>query len=250
MNFNKGDEASFFKILLSDSADYLGLAPAFAKKYLEIGNRKKKTIINLKTESDVKWSVKYVKIEDRYYFMDGWLKFVKDNHLQMGDFLVFWLFSPSPNLMFQVFFFAPSGCLKHPISSSGVGDDDWMKPFVKEENSDDDDEELLGNVKKFVRVLRISYLHRMPLSNAILNTTGIDVYAYVWLRNDDGKLWKVEVAKHGQKGRPLLARGWSDFRKGNKMKIQDICEISHVKYNLLHVHVIKKQKRGRPSTRK
>ncbi|KAI3699634.1 hypothetical protein L2E82_44058 [Cichorium intybus] len=220
---------------------------AFAKKYLGKANNKKQTLL-VKTKSDVKWSVKYVKIDDKYYFMDGWLKFMNDNRLQMGDFLVFWLRSPSPNLLFQVFFFAPSGCLKHPISSSGAGD--VIKPFVNEENSNDEDDDLLGTVQKLLRrVLRTSYLNRMPLSNGFCNTTGIGVDGSVWLRNDDGKMWKVEVTKYGQKSPLLLARGWSDFRKDNKMKLQDIFEISHVKSNLLHIHVIKKSRKGEPSTR-
>ncbi|GKB34933.1 DNA-binding pseudobarrel domain-containing protein [Tanacetum coccineum] len=50
MNFNKGDGASFFKILLRDSEDYFPLPTAFANKYLEKWNNKKQTII-LKTKS-------------------------------------------------------------------------------------------------------------------------------------------------------------------------------------------------------
>ncbi|KAI3503140.1 hypothetical protein L1887_31576 [Cichorium endivia] len=173
MNFNEEDEASFFKILLSDSVDYLPLPTAFAKKYLGKANNKKQTLF-VETKPAVKWSVKYVKIEDKYYFMDGWLNFMKDNCLQKGDLLVFWLRSP-PNFMFQVFFFAPNGCLKHPISSSGACD--GMKLVVKEGESNDDDEsdDFLGNVQNCSRrVLRISCLYRMPLTNAFWNTAGID----------------------------------------------------------------------------
>ncbi|KAL4564609.1 hypothetical protein LXL04_028675 [Taraxacum kok-saghyz] len=119
MNFNNGDhKAPFFKILLNDSVDYLPVPTTFAKEFLEKGNNRKHTLV-LKPKSAVKWRVKYLKNEDRYYFMDGWLNFIKDNRLQVGDFLVFWLLSASPKSTFQVFCYAPNGCLKHPVGSSG-----------------------------------------------------------------------------------------------------------------------------------
>ena len=166
------------------------LPAAFGKKYLEKCNSKKQRL-RLKTsnQSGVKWSVKYSKINGRYYLRDGWLKFMKDNHLQMGDFLVFWR---RTKLTFNVFVYAPNGCLKQPTSSSSGSDDqptssssgsddhtavgsgdDGKKVFVKEESSDDDDG-LLENVEKFTRrAVKQSYKNMMVINLDILILTNM-----------------------------------------------------------------------------
>lgn len=53
-----------------------------------------------------------VKQEDScYFFKKGWRKFVKDQHLEAGDFLVFWFLGDST---FQVVVYDKSGCEKDP----------------------------------------------------------------------------------------------------------------------------------------
>ncbi|KAI3813333.1 hypothetical protein L1987_18053 [Smallanthus sonchifolius] len=130
------------------------LPPAFGKKYMENRYIKKQTVV-LKINSGVKWST--LKIKDKYYFMDGWLKFMKDNRLQMGVFLVFWLLSRSPNPIFQVFIYGLNGCLENPTSSDVAGASNGNVALVKEETSDDDSME---NVQqKMTRVITKSSYH-------------------------------------------------------------------------------------------
>ncbi|KAL7609706.1 putative B3 domain-containing protein Os03g0621600 [Lactuca sativa] len=280
MNFSNGDKASFFKILLNDSVDYLTLPTAFAKKFLENSNNKKQTLV-LKPKSAVKWIVKYSKNEDKHYFKDGWLKFVNDNLLQVGDFLVFWLLSASPNSSFQVFFYEPNGCLKHPVSSSGSfrsilptadrrlllvdkvtaevmrgGAGDGMIRCVKEETSnnhdegDDDDDDSLQKVHKSIRkVLRKSYLHQLPMTMTFWKASRLNRYDSVRLRTNEGKIWKVGVSKYGKINFPNLTSGWYDFWKSNDIKKSNTLQFTHVKGNLLHVHVIKRHK-GRTINKK
>ncbi|PWA94169.1 hypothetical protein CTI12_AA063580 [Artemisia annua] len=249
MKYKNGNEDSFFKIILKDSAVDLSLPAAFGKKYLEKCNSKKQRL-RLKTsnQSGVKWSVKYLKINGRYYLRDGWLKFMKDNHLQMGDFLVFWR---RTKLTFHVFVYAPDGCLKQPTSSSsGSGSDDHRaagsgdvgkKVFVKEESSDDDG--LLENVEKFTRrVIKPSFKGVMPIRQDFVEATGIDGYDSLVLKNDEGKTWEVKLTKHGRAWPQFyLTTGWSSFRKQNKINFGNTCDFIHVNSNLLHVRVIKKK---------
>ncbi|KAM0057929.1 putative transcription factor B3-Domain family [Helianthus debilis subsp. tardiflorus] len=168
MSFNnRGGGASFFKILLRDSIDRLPLPPAYARKYLETSsssssNMKKQMVVVLKIKSGVKWSVRYSKIRDKYYFMDGWLKFMKDNRLQMGVFLVFWRLSPS---VFEVSVYGPNGCLKQPTVSHVSN---RKTPFVNEEDVYDDDSSENVQQKKMISVVKRSYLHKMSSRDGTL----------------------------------------------------------------------------------
>ncbi|KAI3699635.1 hypothetical protein L2E82_44059 [Cichorium intybus] len=258
MNFNNRAGVSFLKKLPSDSVDYLPLPSAFAEKYLEKGNNKKQTLV-LEPKSAVKWSVKYFKIEDKYYFMDGWIKFIKDNRLQVGDFLVFRLLAASPKSIFQVIFYAPNGCLKHPVTSTGnfslnrkdsrplvVYEGTGKKRIGKEETSGDDDD----SNKLLTKVLRKSSLHRLPMNKGFWKANGLHQYEYMRLRTDkEGKIWKVEVRKYGRMKYLFLTRGWNDFWNDKKLEIGNILRFSHVKDNLFHVHVIKRQKGKKTSRR-
>ncbi|MFS8033405.1 putative transcription factor B3-Domain family [Helianthus anomalus] len=238
MSFNnRGGGASFFKILLRDSVDRLPLPPAYARKYLETSssNMKKQMVVVLKIKSGVKWSVTYSKIRDKYYFMDGWLKFMKDNRLQMGVFLVFWRLSPS---VFQVSVYGPNGCLKQPTVSHVSN---RKTPFVNEDVYDDDDDSS-ENVqqKKMISVVKSSYLHKMPLKKHFVEAIGIKGYSSLQLRNDEGKIWnvKLNLFKYGLNRFMQISTGWHDFRKHNKIETGNTCEFYHVKSNLLHVRVL------------
>ncbi|KAJ9563702.1 hypothetical protein OSB04_008862 [Centaurea solstitialis] len=262
MNSNNGNGVSFFKILLKDDVDYLPLPPNFAKKHLK--NKNQLTLV-LKTKSSVKWKVKCVEIEDRYYFMDGWLKFAKDNGLKKGDFVVFWLNSPS---IFQVFLYAPNGCLKtsgggkkrkileKPSVKKETSDDDsmedvkqsrggkklkiWKKPSVKKEMSDDDSME---DVKRPLRRnMTKTAIHSLSITKSFMKDVGIYEYCSLRLKNDHGYVWKVKVMKYRAEKMPYLTKGWSDFRKDNKIQTGDWCEFHHVRANLLLVRIFKKGK--------
>ena len=156
------------------------LPSVFAKKHLENGNSATQPIV-LETISGDKWEVKYTKIKDEYYFVDGWFDFVKQNRLEKHDFVVFWLMSPPPNVMFQVFFYALNQCLKEPLTGSNndirpvapvdvdhrsddSGARDGNKPcVVKETNANGS----LTNRMLFERNVSKSYLSFMVRNNLI-----------------------------------------------------------------------------------
>ncbi|KAJ9564415.1 hypothetical protein OSB04_000381 [Centaurea solstitialis] len=234
MNNENGNGVSFFKTSFKESVDYLALPPRFARKHLQNGNNNNKTqSVVLKIKSVGKWRVKYLKIEDKYYFMDGWLNFMKENHVQNDDVLVFWLLSSSPLLIFGVFIYASNGCLKHPLKfSGGEKGISQKKRFVNEEISDDK--------KSLKRVVKEYFIHRIPMNKTFVRAAGADHLRSAKLMNDEGKFWNVTVQKYGGPETPYITTGWFNFRKDNKLKIGDVCEFSHVKANLFHVRIIKK----------
>nr|XP_043638674.1 putative B3 domain-containing protein REM15 [Erigeron canadensis] len=226
-------EASFFKIILRDSDDFIPLSSTFTKKYMEKSNETQ-TIVLRTNSSTAEWNVKYLKIDDKYYFMDGWLKFMKDNGLQMGDLLVFWLVSHSPTV-FNIFFYAPNSCLKNPSSCSS-GNIDPAMPKVGLG---------LGGEEKETSIEEVPAYDVSPLTNVFEKATGIGCYDTLLLKNKEGKKWKVEIKKYKKKNQMLyITKGWAKFMKDNKVEIGDRCEFKHVEGKLIRVHVFKK--RGRP----
>ncbi|KAJ0692476.1 putative transcription factor B3-Domain family [Helianthus annuus] len=214
------------------------LPSAFAKKYLEKGDNKKQTIV-LKTQSGAEWRVRYIRIEDRYYFKGGWLKFMNQNRLQFGDFLVFWLRSFDPKPVFEVIIYSPNGCLKNTTSS-----DDTCLDHKKKPSGDSDSLENVEGSVKLSRVVRKCYRYRMPLTRCFVKAAGIDDYGPLRLENSDGKMWDANLEMSGQDQSLFIGTGWLDFVKDNNVEVGDKCVITHVQDNLFHVHVSKK--RGRP----
>ncbi|KAI3503137.1 hypothetical protein L1887_31573 [Cichorium endivia] len=223
MKFDDGDEASFFKILRYDSRDYLQLPSVFAIKYLEKGNNKKQKFY-LKTKfAGKKWSVRYEKIKDEYYFKDGWLKFMKDNRLQTGDFLVFSLLSPPQNSIFQVIFYAPNGCFKQPINSS-------VK--VKEQRTRN---KALESAKSFISdnpfysvTIKVSYLREWGLyvPKAFLRRYLLsdgEKFVNCVLEVSNGGKWGPIKCRDCETCGKLFGGNWKKFRDENHLDVGDVC---------------------------
>ncbi|CAI9276852.1 unnamed protein product [Lactuca saligna] len=223
MNFKYADEASFYKILSSDSEDNLTLPPAFAEKYLEKDNNKRGTVV-LKTKSAVEWSVKYFKIKDEYYFMDGWVKFMKDNRLQMGDLLVFSLLSPPPNSIFQVVFYAPNGCVKHQICSSDVPykEQRSKKGSLESAKSFKSDKPFYSVTMKLSYLgewglyVPIRFLKRYLLSNDEMSVNCV-------LEVSDGRKWGPIKCRDYKTCGKLYGPNWKKFREDNQLGVGDVC---------------------------
>lgn len=106
-NLKQEDSPSFFKFLADDSVDCLPICPAFVKKFLE--RKYPKNPIIIETESEESWTLEIARIGGKHCFVNGWFQFMKDNLLERGDFLVFWLIAEST---FQVTMYGPSCCEK------------------------------------------------------------------------------------------------------------------------------------------
>nr|XP_043638678.1 B3 domain-containing protein REM5-like [Erigeron canadensis] len=268
MNLKK---ASFFKIIMRDSDDFISLSPVFTKKYMEESNETQ-TIVLKTNSSTAEWKVKYLKIDGKYYFMDGWLKFMKDNGVQMGDFLVFWLVSRSPTV-FEVFPYAPNTCLKNQSSCSGninpgtpkvghgLGGPSASADADSDACDDDDDDDketsmeevpaydvsVNKNINKSMsKIVMKTYTNCIPLTKEFENATGIGCYDTLLLKNKEGSKWKVDIRRYINNNQKTLriSKGWAKFVKDNKVEVGDKCEFKHLKGKLVRVHVFKKNERS------
>ncbi|PQQ12231.1 putative B3 domain-containing protein [Prunus yedoensis var. nudiflora] len=79
------NKQSFFKILLGDFSQRLRIPPKFVKNF----NVRPLHKCALSGPSGIRWTVELEERENGLFFQDGWQGFVKDHHLEDGDFLVF-----------------------------------------------------------------------------------------------------------------------------------------------------------------
>ncbi|KAI9104361.1 hypothetical protein K1719_022933 [Acacia pycnantha] len=78
-------KTSFFKVLINDFSTRLQIPPSFIKEFGKDGVPKRTT---LETYNCKYWEVGVEKLGNKFYFNNGWDKFVQDNSLENGDFLV------------------------------------------------------------------------------------------------------------------------------------------------------------------
>ncbi|CAH9084219.1 unnamed protein product [Cuscuta europaea] len=86
---------AFFKVLTHDFATHLRLPPLFIYKFRK--QLPKSPVLTVGTEEE--WRVKMEEVAEAQCFTKGWSKFVKDLHLDLHNFLVFWFESPSKFLV-------------------------------------------------------------------------------------------------------------------------------------------------------
>ncbi|KAL6179081.1 hypothetical protein ACLB2K_050597 [Fragaria x ananassa] len=84
---NKGRKPSFFKVLIGDFSKRLLIPPEFTKNLVWNGIFSHKCA--LRGPSGLLCAVEVESTENGMFFQNGWKCFVKDHHLELGDFLIF-----------------------------------------------------------------------------------------------------------------------------------------------------------------
>ncbi|XP_034689675.1 B3 domain-containing protein Os01g0723500-like [Vitis riparia] len=230
---------SFFKVLIGDFTSKLRIPPAFMKKF------RRMTFNNavLKTITGESWMVSVKQEDSCYFFKKGWKKFVKDQHLEAGDFLVFWFLGDST---FQVVVYDKSGCEKDPnlgakgkrIGLHGEKNNPCMGRYdanhvmpatsvaVKMESKDQGADKVAasGRTKhpQFVKVLKKYHDYVMLVPRAFAEETGMRWNKSTLVRDPEGRVWPVKVCLRS-KGKIEMSSGWSDFVKANKLGKGDTC---------------------------
>ncbi|XP_054781827.1 B3 domain-containing protein Os01g0723500-like [Prosopis cineraria] len=92
---------SFFKVLIRDFSTRLKIPPAFMKEFGKDMSKKTSTLIE--TYNGRSWEVEVEKLGNKFYFNSGWHKFVEDNNLETGDFLVFKYFADYSKFKVKIF---------------------------------------------------------------------------------------------------------------------------------------------------
>ncbi|XP_021907673.1 putative B3 domain-containing protein Os03g0621600 isoform X2 [Carica papaya] len=80
-----GKKPSFFKVLIGDFSTQLQIPPAFVKYVNSVVPQN----FQLCNPDGICFPVVVERVEGNLYFKNGWRKFVQDNSLELGDFLVF-----------------------------------------------------------------------------------------------------------------------------------------------------------------
>lgn len=107
------------------------------------------------------WPVEVVQTEDGFYFQGGWSKFVFDNSLQIGEFLVF---KYNGHHVFEVLVLGINGCVKEVIvlegKEGGRGQVDDGEEMVRETSRNSDNENLSAD--QFISSKSSSVLSTTP----------------------------------------------------------------------------------------
>ncbi|XP_054781826.1 B3 domain-containing protein LOC_Os12g40080-like [Prosopis cineraria] len=138
---------SFFKVLMKDFSTRLKIPPAFMK---EFGKHLAKKA-TLETDYDKSWEVGVEKLGNKFYLNNGWSKFVEDNNLETGDFLVLKYFAHYS--LFKVKIYGKTCCEKK-LNVVGKGKDqinEQGRRKRKRNEEEDDNNNVKRNETEFVR---------------------------------------------------------------------------------------------------
>ncbi|KAJ8572309.1 hypothetical protein K7X08_008820 [Anisodus acutangulus] len=126
----KNMEKGFFKIFLpKNSSKRLKIPTTF----VDNKNGKLPRKVSLRDRFGNMWPIRVAKTERDFYFEYGWEKFIEDNTLEFGDFLVF---DYEGNGLFDFKLFGITGCEKKGAGGSN-NDEDYM---VEEEETEVEEE--------------------------------------------------------------------------------------------------------------
>ncbi|KAL6993682.1 hypothetical protein U1Q18_011794 [Sarracenia purpurea var. burkii] len=248
---------SFFKVLIGDFATKLRIPPAFLASF----EGEFPATATIKTNNGESWPVKIEQIEKNHFFAHrGWQNVVKDCQLDVGDFLVFRLI---PDWVFEITIYAPSGCEKE--QKPAIKTESSVAPTISEQNkenpstatttrslSKDTPARAYSNNRSsrevdehpcFLVVFKEYNRYYMTVPKAFAIETGIlSKKGGVVLRNDEGKVWGVDMCVRSN-GRIDMGAGWTVFRAENKISNGDTClfEFIPTAGNLVHVEVRKRK---------
>ncbi|XP_054781843.1 putative B3 domain-containing protein Os03g0621600 [Prosopis cineraria] len=141
----KRKNATFFKVLIQDFSTFLQIPPAFNKV---IGKDVPKKAM-LETYYGKSEEVEVEKRENRVFFCKGWSKFVEDNKLENGDFLVFKYMSDYSK--FKVKIYGKTCCEKecyNDVAGDQTNNNKRKRDEEEEDNVNEDDGETSKAAKR------------------------------------------------------------------------------------------------------
>ncbi|KAK9285272.1 hypothetical protein L1049_024462 [Liquidambar formosana] len=198
---------SFFKVLMGNFTEKLRIPPAFVKNFE--GMLSNKSI--LKTDTRRSCVVNVEQNGRDCFFTNGWRKFVRNHHLEIGDFLVFWLVGDST---FEVVTYGRSGCPKNVNSAierqSNLSAQSRGNPFMDgklatslpgkmEIVSEGGGVEPAGFAEPkhpyFVAIMKKHNKSRIAIPKKFGTETGMASKTNAVLKDPKGKQWRVKVCE-------------------------------------------------------
>ncbi|KAG7592893.1 DNA-binding pseudobarrel domain superfamily [Arabidopsis thaliana x Arabidopsis arenosa] len=213
----------FFKPLLPDFRTHLNIPVTFFKKHVE-GKNDQNKIAKLRSDASEKtWLVKM----DGLNLTDGWEDFAFAHDLRPGDIVVF---RHEGEMMFHVTALGPSCCeIQYYTSSHNINDDDRndqtniasrnssrvKKNPRKKVESSSDHSRFVAKVSAWG--LRNDRLY-IPLSFARLNGLNKVNSKKIYLYNEAGRSWRLDL-KHDKSGmHTYIQSGWRSFCAANGIR--------------------------------
>ncbi|XP_027125313.1 putative B3 domain-containing protein Os03g0621600 [Coffea arabica] len=246
------DESPMFFKVYTDQlcSSQLKIPPEFVKKF----NGDVPQTFTLEGPQGRSWQIVAGKVDEYFYFQEGWQNFVEDNSLENDDFLTF---SYGGCSRFYVEIFGKHGCRKEGAFTI------WNDAMHRNENAV---EQLHGKLNNTTQPMGRSLRSRTRGSCSEIGLAGkvqdnmrhhsgpfrvqlTKTYTnrYVKFPRDFGNVkkhwkkgkgallrvqareWKVSIAKSGRYFH--LCTGWSSFVKENSLKIGDECNFEVIDNN-------------------
>ncbi|KAL7224042.1 hypothetical protein ACSBR1_025487 [Camellia fascicularis] len=234
---------SFFKVLIGDFSNQLRIPPAFKKHF---GGSVPQNCIIWSCADERSWNVNIRKVDDdRLLFQQGWAAFVRDNSLEMGDFL---LFRYEGDSQFHVDMYGKNCCQKLATTDPANQTDELQEKMQKKSSAArqrvirrsswsivaaeakgrgralEAAEKFMStsNYPSFIRVMRPANLHNRYLNIAMsfVNTHIKKSKTTLKFQISD-KLWPVNLTSNQR--RALLCGGFPAFAKEQSLQVGDVC---------------------------
>lgn len=224
----------------SDIQSSLSLPSEFATSHLIT---QPASNIILRVSDGTTWSVEFTYTKRKAQFQRGWLTFVKDNNLEVGDVCVFVLIKDSKLLLRVVFFRseATNWFLSHGkngfLTKKDGGSSSSSQRFLKRTAH-----EVIGRMKTLTATEKANAFksdkpsfrialqpssvryHNMSLPNEFAKRYLMKLPAgMAILRVMDGRIWSVKFKYDHANSRARLLSGWSPFVRDNNLKVGDVC---------------------------
>ncbi|XP_062014978.1 B3 domain-containing protein REM13-like [Rosa rugosa] len=238
----------------SDIQSSLALPLKFAKRHLI---KQPDSNITLQVLDGSTWSVEFkYSEEEEARFQHGWLTFVKDNNLELGDVCVFVLIKDI-KLLLRVVFFRTSEAINwflyggnsFPTKRDGGSSSSSQRllnrtphealGMMKQLTATEKANAFKSDKPSFEIVMQPSsiHYHMMSLPNEFSKRYLMKLPAgLAILRVSDGRTWPVNFKFDHANSRARLLKGWSPFVRDNNLKVGDVSAyLTHCLLFSLHV---------------
>ncbi|KDP44974.1 hypothetical protein JCGZ_01474 [Jatropha curcas] len=205
----------------------LAVPSTFAKKYF----KQERGVATLSTSDGKNWSAEYCNLAwngiPLARLCNGWRKFVKENHLEVGDVCAFELINRD-NIELKV---TVTRHVEEGNKEQSVGENSTSRENTQESPASDSPitveaiTEFSSPYPFFKLVISASVLGRSNAHvphNFVSKIQQKAVEAKLQVENN---LWHVNlnIYRHYNANRGLFCGGWRQFARGNSLKVGDIC---------------------------
>ncbi|ONK64860.1 uncharacterized protein A4U43_C07F30730 [Asparagus officinalis] len=257
---------SFFKVMLADFRTKLRIPPCF-KRHLGDSIVQRSVLRN---SMGRKWEIKVGIVDDQVLLQDGWGRFISDNSINSGDFLVFFY---DGDMGFDVKIYGATCCEKREGSEvkieaeseeGSIDKSSTMKASRKKERESRRSRpkkrnmcfKILRGVKAcekaleaacafksshphFVTTCRRSPSLGMRIPAELAKIYNLKVKNSIVLVDPRGTSWSVKISTWGS-GRQCLTSGWNSLYKKNRLKEGDACVFEFVHGGaVVNVHIFR-----------